>query len=354
MLVQTAIRNLKFPKDGKFYTHQFCDYIEMLLLLKSDGGYSADDVFSNLVASEKSYLRRKITGEEKKEDELGNTFQKLYKQDDDSEEVAIDDEDLDDGECDGEITGHIQPEKDDKAETFLKTIFVLLNDRKNHIKNYPFIVEEEYISLAENLTRNQKQYLMLLIQSNHKIFGDHSHQLTKDFEKVTYCTLIKYFPTHAKILELGKTSNTQTRAIEKIVEICKQMRVSINEANLKDISYDNKQEEGTDIIAWIPFDDLNMNKLIFLFQSTCQHDWYEKQFQPRRYLKLFNFSLKPTIGFFIPHLFNEGERFHRDFDVDEETLLFDRARILYFTSRKVGCITKLDSYKLVDRILTLK
>jgi hypothetical protein len=80
---------------------------------------------------------------------------------------------------------------------------------------------------------------------------------------------------------------------------------------------------------------------------TCQKNWFEKQFQPTRYKKIFKFSLSPNIGFFLPYLFNEGKDFCRDIDVDNKTLLFDRARILNFLSKRNGT-KKLNISKLVN------
>lgn len=333
-----AKRKFAFPRSDKFFLHKLCDYIEMKIFLYGDG-ISIEDILGSTQEPEKKLLRE-FYKEEKRTDAL------IYEEEDDEEE---DDDDDDDDEI-----GSVEPELDDEELYTLSSVFAQLKQRADMVGDpYPFeFVDANYIQLKINIKSTHKQYLMLLICAYHNLFTkSESYTITTEFERMAYCALVKYFPTYTEIFELGKNTQLPAQAIPKLILLSKKMGIEICHKKLRGISSRNVNEEGTDIIAWLPFQDSNQNKLVFLFQATCQKHWFHKQFEVERYKRLFAFTPNPIQGLIVPHLFNEGEEFCRALDVGEQTLLFDRSRLVELLKRKRVCTKKLKVYKSVQNIL---
>lgn len=319
--LNSAKNNFNFPESGKFFIHEVCDYLEMYVFLNKIT-YGIEDLLTNISPNERKRLVQYINDEIKKDEML-----------------------------DDYIIGSDVPDDQDHARTCLQYVFKQLKKRIKQLGNkYPFeLIHNDNLKLKKDITYQQKKYFILLICTYHNLFSRReSNIITTEFEKISYYMLLKFLPSHAITKELGKNNQLPSLAIEKILSIRDQSGINVRKKKVRNINPRSSQEEGTDIISWIPMHDSNSNKLVFLFQVTCQKDWFEKQYQPLRYKKLFKFSVNPNIGFFIPRLFNEGKSFCRDIDVDNHTLLFDRARILQFLTKRRKGIKKLSITKLVN------
>lgn len=340
MCINVSLKDkVKFPKSGKNYISYLCDYIEFSIFTKKYESLSSDDLLYEMLDDEIRYLREKMDKYETKMLHIQSLRSK--------KRHIITDEDV---EVEDEEDFEIDVEEDDQEQKYLKIIFNRLDDRSGSIKYYPFCIEDGNIKLKSNLTIKEKLYLMLLLLSYHNL-TDCSPTLTTEFEKISSIALSKFLPTYAQIMELGKTSNGYTRALDKINDVSEKIQIPLDDRRYDQINYDNTQEEGTDIIAWLPFEDFNENKIVMLFQCTCQKNWFAKQGETERYDKLFEFSFNPIHGLMIPDLLNEGALFERDIDVKKSTLLFDRHRILSLIARKRNSIKKLKSYQLVNTVL---
>ena len=98
------------------------------------------------------------------------------------------------------------------------------------------------------------------------------------------------------------------------------------------ISENNVQERGLDLIGWIPFKDNIPNTLIFLCQCACGRNWDLKQGETKIFKGYFIFYKKEPINImFVPYsLSSTVKRFYQSDRIMDDTILFDRKRILEY------------------------
>lgn len=277
-------------KPTENLTHLYADYVEVISLFSNRNSVSSTDVLDRL--RDEGYLLR-----DKNRDED-------------------------------------QGEDNDVKENLIDSIFRELQNRTYLFKNdYPFeILEGDKIILKANVENNtrQKVYIFLLLASNLSIFGLFNHELTTEFETISYEALKNFLPPKSIIKEMGVNTQYSGNTIDKINQLANEINIKVDEEAIKQISKKANKEKGLDLIGWIPFDDGLPNLLLILCQCACGKEWYNKLSETGSYENYLRFyRKKPIHTLFIPYSqinYQEGGFYQSDKIID--TLLFDRKRIL--------------------------
>lgn len=249
-------------------------------------------------------------------------------------------------------------EERDNDEVLVLNIFLLVQERSNlYDDNYPFSFDKEkfVISPKDDLTHKQKFYLYLLLSCKLNIFKHFKTELTTEFEHICKIVLEKYLPNGAIVKNFGRNSAYPGNAINRIKGLAKDLKLTVDEYELSQVSERNNQERGLDVVGWIPFHDDCMNLLIFLGQCACGKDYESKQHDTRRFKNYLNFyKTQPIHLMFIPYsLINphENKFYHSDL-IEKDYLIFERKRIieLYDTMN----FNTLQSFLLVESCLRFK
>ena len=247
----------------------------------------------------------------------------------------------------------LEAERNDVIAERFYSIFDICKDRQSLYANdeYPFIVIENQIKLKEDLSDKQKMYILLLLCSNLNCFNTIKHELTVDFELLSYYTLISYLPSKAIVKSFGKNSDYTGNAIDKIRILAEEIGININENKISCISPQNVQERGCDLVAWIPFTDKIPNMLVVLSQCACGKDWDTKQSDTEFFKGYFCFEKSPLHFMFIPcAIANTGTKFHQH-DRVLDHLFFDRKRILE-QFEEINFFAKLKSFSAVEKSIS--
>ena len=246
-----------------------------------------------------------------------------------------------------------QAEENDENETFVRNIFIILDERKSLFNdNYPFVCENEKISLKTTLSDKNKLYLFLLLASSLSAFKIFQSNLTSEFEIVSYQALIKYLPQTAITKSFGAGSEFKGYFNKKITQLAKLMNVELDDGVLRGFSPKNTQDGGLDIVSWIPFEDGISNFISVFAQCACGKDWKKKLSETRRFDRL----LKPYLNkinhsIFIPYaLINyHKSEFYEQHEFIEDTLVFERKRILSLIDENL--FDQLDSKVLIEKCI---
>jgi hypothetical protein len=297
--LETQFQNftIESPKVPKYIEHIYADYVELNAL----------------------FLKEEVT--------IADISDKLQ---DVKDSNILETEKLDAIEADMDEIASLEAERNDEIAKRFYSIFEICKDRQSLYANdeYPFIVTENQIKLKENLSDKQKTYILLLFCSNLNCFSIIKHELTIDFELLSYYALTSYLPSKAIVKSFGKNSGYTGNAINKIKILADEIGIGINERNISCISTRNVQERGCDMVAWIPFTDKIPNKLIALSQCACGKDWDTKQSDTEFFKGYFCFEKSPLHIMFIPcAISNTGDRFFQH-DRILDHLFFDRKRII--------------------------
>lgn len=276
------------PDAARVHVHYYADFVELAILLSKGLVYSTSEI-TDLFKDAGIFKQR-----EKSSDQAG---------------------------------------ENDENEKFVNAVFRVIEDRAYYYKDsYPFEVVSRVAKLKSKQSTQQKVYLYLLISSNLNLFHKYYVNLTTDFEVLAYEVVRNFMPSSAEIRQFGKRKDEEfsTRAVDKIPELARLIRIPIDDEQLSRISPLGKEERGLDVVSWLPFDDEVGNKFIFLVQCTCEKEWYKKQSETRRYNGYFNFyKIKPYSAMCIPYALIDFQRpgFHEGDSVDN-TLIFERKRLL--------------------------
>lgn len=230
---------------------------------------------------------------------------------------------------DGEF-GQVEPEVSDAEESWITGIYEFLKQRQSSFnKFYPFIINENGIIVKTKITNSQELYIYLLISSSLNFFDKIQHILTSEFEFLSEFVLQKYLP-NSKVNGFGSNCVYTGNATQKIKNLAKDLNLNIKERAINQIAPQNSKEEGLDLVGWIPVSDNNSNTIIILGQCACGKDWKNKQNETRRYDRFLEHYLLPFIHtLFVPHDFsNQNGLYQIDKDINENTLVFERKRIL--------------------------
>ena len=248
----------------------------------------------------------------------------------------------------------LEAERNDVIAERFSSIFDICKDRQSLYDNdeYPFIVIDSQIKLKENLSDKQKMYILLLLCANLNCFNRIQHELTIDFELLSYYALISYLPPKAIIKSFGKNSGYTGNAINKIKTLAGEIGINLNENNVSCISPKNVQERGCDLVAWVPFKDRIPNIFIVLSQCACGKDWDKKQADTEFFKGYFHFEKTVPIHImFIPYaISNTGGKFHQH-DRILKQLFFDRKRILE-QFEELDFLTELKSFPAVEKTIS--
>jgi hypothetical protein len=288
---------IESPKVPKYIEYVYADYIELNAL----------------------FLKEEVT--------IADISDKLQ---DVKDSNILETEELDAIEKDMDEIASLEAERNDVITERVYSIFEICRDRNSLYANdeYPFIITENQIKLKENLSDKQKAYILLLLCSNLNYFNTIKHELTIDFELLSYHALISFLPSKAIVKSFGKNSRYTGNAINKIKTLAGEIGVGINEGKICRMSPQNVQERGCDIVAWIPFTDKIPNMLIVLSQCTCEKNWDTKQSDTKFFKGYFYFEKSPLHIMFIPYaISNTGDKFYQH-DRVLDHLFFDRKRII--------------------------
>ena len=297
--LEILFRNLEIesPNVPKYIEHVYADYVELNALFLKEEVTIAD--ISDKLRDVKDYNMLE-TGEL---DEIENNL----------DEIAS-----------------LEAERNDMIAKRFYSIFDVCIDRQRLYENneYPFIVGENHIRLKDDLSDKQKTYLLLLLCSNLNCFNLIQHELTADFELLSYYALTSYLPSKAIVKSFGKNSDYTGNAINRIKVLAAEIGITINENKISCISPQNVQERGCDLVAWIPFTDKIPNMFIALSQCACGKDWDKKQSDTIFFKGYFYFEKSPLHVMFIPFaISNTGDKFYQH-DRVLDNIFFDRKRII--------------------------
>ena len=246
-----------------------------------------------------------------------------------------------------------QAEENENNENFIRSIFVIFDERKSLFSNsYPFEYEGEKLSLKTTLSDKNKLYLFLLLASNLSTFKIFQSNLTSEFEKVSYQALIKYLPQTAITKSFGADSEFKGYFNDKITQLAELMNVELDDRFLESFSPRNTQDGGLDIVSWIPFEDQISNFISVFAQCACGKDWNKKLNESRRFNRVLKVYLnKINHSIFIPYaLINyHTSEFYEHHEFGGDTLVFERKRILSLIDE--GLFDNLDSKVLIEKCI---
>lgn len=307
------IHSIAYNSYGRSEINQFADVVELLAIFNKESGVSKGDVKDFLYGENDNSL-----------------------EDDTNDEVS-------------------ESENNDRKESFVDSIFKILNDRVVLYANlYPFVLVNNILYFKKDIIDiNEKNYVFLLISSSLDVFKQFQPVLTTDFETVSYKAFKKYLPSAANIKQFGKNSEYKGTAKNKIKQLAKDLGLPVNEDEIGEIGERNNQERGLDLIGWIPFDDNCQNKMVFLCQCACGKNYECKQHDTRRFENYYEFyRTKPQHTLFIPRaLINIDNQkfFHSDY-IEDGFLIFERKRIVSLL-KDDNVISSLSARELVERCL---
>lgn len=231
-------------------------------------------------------------------------------------------------------------EQRDKDESFLQTIFLLVEERiYSYADHYPFSYDGTILRIKATLTIKNKLYLSLLFSSKLNLFKDFKSELTTEFETISFNVLKEFLPQNSILKEFGKNTSYTGNAISKIRQLATDLDLDIDEYELSGVNDRNQQERGLDLIGWIPFNDGCKNKIIFLAQCACGKEYESKQHDTRRFEHYLDFyKTKPQHTMFIPYsLINvSAKKFYHSDLIENDYLIFERKRIIELHNRDLN------------------
>lgn len=217
--------------------------------------------------------------------------------------------------------------KDEENEEILENIVLCLDERINLYKEYyPFEIEDDVINLKKNLSQKQLIYLALLTCSNLNLINACQSNLTSGFELITYYALQNLFKDKITVKSMS-TKNDDVNsysgsAKDKIINFAKELDLITIDVNIeKNINPRNYQDEGTDFVAWLEFNDDLRNNIIFLVQATCGKKSFDKALEPKKYENYIHFQVEPIITLSTSHHLEGNETLGKSFALGRYRLL---------------------------------
>lgn len=247
-------------------------------------------------------------------------------------------------------------EKNDRNELWIHEIFDIIAYRSGlYSTDYPFEITKKGLILKKELSPRNNIYLSLLISSALNIFSLVKHELTSEFEYISYKSLLCYMPGNSIVKLMRKKPESYGTAKDKINRLADELNIDINRHEISHISDKNLQEKGLDLVAWIPFEDKIPNLIIILGQCACGKNWDKKQYETGRYENYFNFyKQKPIHALFVPYaLTNEYNSFFQSDDIVSDRIIFDRKRILEYL-HDAGFFESLNTKQIVERCISFE
>lgn len=248
-------------------------------------------------------------------------------------------------------------ELDNIRESAINHAFSCLTYRSQVLMDkYPFEIESNKIILKSNFSIFNRIYILLLFSSMLNRFSEIQHDLTKDFESITYCALTELFPSYT-IREFGKNGDYTGFARDKIRALAKDMNLMVDEEGIKSIHKKNQQEKGLDIVLWKGFSDCIPNMIIYLVQCACGKNWTHKFSEAKRYYAYLAFRKpNPNTLFSTSYALSCHGKFTQNDDViSSESLFLDRLRIMDLLNSESCLLSKsLTSLSYIDKVINFK
>lgn len=230
----------------------------------------------------------------------------------------------------GEPDEETDAQRKDNEEAFINSIFYSIDERIYlYADAYPFERKSDSLYLKQNISENEKYYVILLISSQLDIFRSFQSDLTTDFETLSFETLKTFLPT-AIVKQFGKNTEYTGSAKDKIISLSVDIGIPYDNYAISQIGERNNQERGLDVIGWLPFEDKCQNKVVFLGQCACGKNFEFKQHDTRRFEEyLIFYKTKPQHTLFIPYsLINiSAGKFYHNY-IENDYLVFERKRMV--------------------------
>lgn len=225
-------------------------------------------------------------------------------------------------------------EGDDKVLNKLQEALLYCSRRREEFNDYPFIVNEQSISLSSTISDKELLYLFLLLvnrmnMQRERIQG--GKNATELFEYLCCLDALNYFGERAKCevfgtAEVGKFEEKVNNLLEKL---------HIRGFYKQPLGGTEQQKDGgVDIVAWIPFNDNKDSQLIALGQCKTGSNW---ELLMNKIDFFDNFSserpfVDPVYMFFVSEDFGSYKWEQRSRACG---LLFDRKRVLEFAPANI-------------------
>lgn len=220
---------------------------------------------------------------------------------------------------------------DEKYELTIQSFFDHYSYRSAHFgQGYPFLFENEILTLKDNLSEIHYSYLYLLACSHLTFFGDFQPEFTSDFEEVSVNFLRTIFPPIEHIYRFGKgragaPSRYDGNVEKKITSLAEDLR-----CNAKSLKFPKQSsgDGGIDIVGWYnPWDSLT-SQLIIIAQCKCSDEWSNYRDGKSSVKGVIQLSNDVNNFFFIPFFYrNARGSWHMPQDVDDK-ILIDRGRLM--------------------------
>lgn len=323
--------------------HLWADYIELLCLFDTDG------VTSKELLLDRIQERRDLGGElEELEAEIEEDYVEAEENDDEDAELPVE----------------IAPsELDDKWESRTTDWFEHLKYRSAVFGQfYPFVLTDDgaVLERRSEITERHKLYVFLLVLSNLKYFRKHHNILTSGFEIISWVILKSFLPedAHAHVFSRNRDADDRYKKLNlwgKINKLAADLNDAV-EVPEKEFRPKDNADNGLDLVGWVPFhEDDAVNGMLVLFgQCACTDKWISKQSESSRQNWGATLRLKVAPGnlVFIPFCFrNSDGTWFRAHDIQVDTILVDRPRLLYSLRRNYEVFQRHPSYTVVNRLL---
>ena len=309
------------PREPKFDTYAWADFIELLCMLNADREFSKADVIDRI----------------KERRDLGEWLE------------------------DDSALGTTATEKKDVHALRATNFFTHLQYREGAFGEfYPFEVSRDgsLISMKGGLTRDQKLYLFLLAASNLRyIRADYRVTLTTSFETVSHQALKRLLPDHAEVHIFGanelRTGRYTGNKWAKINLLAEDIRESVKVKERHYMSND-MGDQGLDLVAWIPFEDKAQGLFLAFAQCACTSDeWSRKQSSSSAaaWNSTLTFMVFPLNLAFIPIAFRDSSGDWHQPQKIHDSIVIDRVRLLHLLRGRTKFFETDPSYKLVEEIM---
>lgn len=240
----------------------------------------------------------------------------------------------------------------DKLKGKISVVFNFLSSRANlFLDYYPFEIERKKIRVKKGQSDIHQVYIILLLSSNLRIFGNKLNQAGHLFEALCRYPFIKLLPESATVKFFGSGAGEimkrdyEGNLLECIESLARDLDFQPNSDVYDPDELGSTGDAGLDWVAWVDFPYGQHKKPIYFAQCACGSNWLDKQDEAsistwRNYIQIT--SPIQTIHF-VPRSFRryKGEWVKRT--SISEVVLIDRIRILYLVNNQPGPI--LNIYK---------
>lgn len=234
--------------------------------------------------------------------------------------VGLDDTDSINEELAGEMLGEFQRRADASRE------------------GYPFRLGDSGSTLyvtVENLSNRELTYCYLLLATRLNMKSDRKYKGidgTQLHEELSASVLKQYLGgERAKTMVFGTAA--KGNIADKINQLCNKINEG-GEYRTLDTGKDHANDDGLDVVGWIPFTDCKSGKLSVFGQCKTGTSWQESinRLQPDSFISKRmrdSFALAPIKAFFVTEFQNRSQWSNI---VHDSKLFFDRCRIIDFMS----------------------